>query len=111
MTLEQGDIVLIPFPYTDLTSHKRRPVVLLGAPDERGNFPCLAITSRQQHTQAVALDPSHMQQGQLPKPSWVRTGKVYTLNESLVAKHFGRLTETALRQVHSDFCMRMGCRR
>lgn len=111
MTLEPGDIVLIPFPYTDLASHKRRPVVLLGAPDERGDSPCLAITSRPQQTQAVALDPSLMQRGQLPKPSWVRTAKVYTLNVSLVAKHFGRLTETAMRRIHGDFCMRMGCRR
>ncbi|MGE4532781.1 type II toxin-antitoxin system PemK/MazF family toxin [Halomonas sp.] len=110
MTLEPGDIVLIPFPYTDLTSHKRRPVVLLDTPDERGDFPCLAITSRPQHTQAIALAPSLIEKGQLPKPSWVRIAKVYTLNTSLVAKHFGRLTAAALGQVRGDFCMRMGCR-
>src|SRR5690554_3696768 len=52
-----------------------------------------------------------MQRGQLPKPSWVRTAKDYTLNVSLVAKHFGRLTETAMRRLHGDFCMRIGCRR
>src|SRR5690554_1646930 len=52
MTLEPGDIVLIPFPYTDLASHKRRPVVLLGAPDERGDFPL------PRHHVPPAADPS-----------------------------------------------------
>lgn len=38
MMLSPSDIVQIPFPYSDLSHQKRRPVLLLTAPDAFGDF-------------------------------------------------------------------------
>jgi mRNA interferase MazF len=45
MTLDPGDIVLIPFPYSDLSSTKKRPVVVITAPDRFGDFIAAGVTS------------------------------------------------------------------
>ena len=45
MICKPGDLVGIPFPYSDLTTKKRRPVLVLTAPDRHGDFMGLAVTS------------------------------------------------------------------
>ena len=106
---QPGEVLLIPFPFSDLAASKRRPVLVLTSPDSRGDFTCLAITSQVQRQQAVPLTQDDMQKGTLPKASWIRTTKVYTLSVDLVVSRFGRLTTERFRSAHADFCQHFGC--
>ena len=38
MTHKPGDFIAIPFPYSDITTTKRRPVLVVTAPDFHGDF-------------------------------------------------------------------------
>jgi len=80
MTYQPGDVLLIPFPFSDRLASKKRPVLLLTTPDEMGDIICLPITSSIHHADGFRLLSEHFREGQLPKASWVRTGKAYTLN-------------------------------
>jgi mRNA interferase MazF len=90
---ERGDLLLIPFPFTDLSATKRRPVLALTAPDSFGDFVALPVTSRPQAEHAVALTAADLVSGSLPTASWIRTNRVVTLNSSLVVKGMGRVSE------------------
>ena len=109
MTYQRGDVVLIPFPFTDLTAHKRRPVLLLSDPDAYGDFLAVAITSQPGHADAVALDSSDFQHGVLPKPSWLRSSRLYSLHQESVVGVFGNLTPAALTRLHDEVCRQLGC--
>ena len=52
---ERGDLLLIPFPFTDLSAAKRRPVLALTAADSFGDFIALAVTSRPQTEHGLPL--------------------------------------------------------
>jgi mRNA interferase MazF len=67
MTLRRGDVVLIPFPFTDQSTRKRRPVLVLTALDEYQDFLAVAITSQPGHADAIALTDADFQEGALPK--------------------------------------------
>ena len=44
--LDAGSLVVLPFPFSDLRATKRRPVLLLTAPDGYGDFLAMAVTSQ-----------------------------------------------------------------
>lgn len=109
MTLDPGDIVLIPFPYSDLSSTKKRPVVVITAPDRYGDFIAAGVTSVAQSGNAVELDAGSLTKGRLPRKSWVRTDKLFTLSTGNVVKHFGGLKPTVLQIALSEICRKIGC--
>ncbi len=108
MMLERGDLLLVPFPFTDLSAAKRRPVLALTAPDSYGDFIALPVTSRPQAEYGLALTASDLTQGRLPAPSWVRIDRIVTLNAGLVAKVIGHVTDRILTTAVDRFCDHIG---
>lgn len=104
-----GDVVLIPFPYTDLATTKRRPVLVLRSPDAFGDFLAAAVTSQAGHKDVITLIQADFLEGFLPKPSYVRASKLYTLNERAVARRFGALTPAAFTRAQDAICTMLGC--
>ena len=84
---ERGELVLIPYPFTNLSAQKKRPVLVLTTPDKLGDFIALPVTSRSYHKKSIAI-MGKLAGGKLPKQSWVRTDRIVTLNQSLVIKSF-----------------------
>ena len=109
MTCKRGDLIGIPFPYSDLTTKKRRPVLVLTSPDRHGDFVCLAVTSVPTVEVAVAIDQKSMETGHLPMRSWIRCDKIFTLSENIIAKNYGTVCDTALQDVMERVCKYLGC--
>lgn len=92
--------MLIPVPFTDLSSAKRRPVLVLSSDTHNQSFPDVmvaAITSHFASTAAgLVIDTPDMEMGALPHRSLVRADKIYTLSQTLIVKSYGRLKQGAL---------------
>ncbi len=94
--IARGDIVLVPFPFTDLSATKRRPAVVLWADPARVDFLLAFISSqriRASEVGAVALLPTHPEfsLAGLAAPSTIRTTKLVTLSGALLRRWLGRL--------------------
>jgi mRNA interferase MazF len=111
MTCKPGDLVGIPFPYSDLTTRKKRPVLVLNHPDRHGDFTGLAVTSVSTAENAFRIDDTSLAEGHLPKPSWVRCDKIFTLSEASIVRNFGSLHPNALRQIIQLLCTFLTCRK
>lgn len=101
---EAGAWVLLPFPYSDASASKRRPVLALTRPDEHGDFIGMAVSSRSHHANVIPLHNESLIEGQLPKPSWIRTDRIVTLNAGLVIKAFAKTKSAVQRQAISMLC-------
>ena len=108
MTFERGELLLVPFPFTDLSAAKRRPVLALTSPDGFGDFVAMAVTSRPQHAHAAAIAATDLAAGALPRASWIRTDRVVTLNAGLVVKRVARLNEGIVDQAVRQLCHHLG---
>lgn len=107
--LRPGDVVLIPFPFSDLRTTKRRPVLVVGLCDKFGDFLAVAITSQPGHDDGILLSTQDFEYGTLPKTSWVRSSKLYTLNQECIATSFGTIKPTSLDKILAAICCTLNC--
>jgi mRNA interferase MazF len=101
------ELLLVPFPFTDLSATKRRPVLPLTGPDGYGDFIALPVTSRAQTQHGVRLTSADLLEGALPMQSWIRTDRIVTLNASLVVKSVGRVSARIVAAAVKGFCTRI----
>ncbi len=96
VTFEVFDVVVVPFPFTDRTTTRRRPALVLS---DAGNFnkqvgqSVLAmITSASNSDWPLDVNIQDLDSAGLPSASVVRM-KLFTLDDKLVIRKAGRLTE------------------
>jgi mRNA interferase MazF len=86
---KRGDIVLVSFPFTDLSSSKRRPALVVSPDsfnDAMKDLVLAAITSQGAEVGALTNDQSDCIDGILPKKSVVKPAKLFTMHTTLVVK-------------------------
>lgn len=105
---EQGEIVFIPFPFTDLSSTKKRPVLILSRTDynkRSADFISCGITSNIKDADySVLIENKDLSTGLLPKPSRIKINTVFTLEKSIAIKSFGKVKEHVMENVKEEFC-------
>ena len=93
-----GDVVIIPFPYSDLSQSKRRPALVLAGVG-RGDFLLCQITSKQyDDSHALSLNDSDFISGSLRRDSFIRNGMLLSANENLVVGVLGVLIMQGLQK-------------
>jgi len=100
---EQGDIVLIPIPFTNLSSHKRRPVIVISNNVYNCKTNDIVVVAMTSNPTAVdygfTITSSDLERGKLNRSGKVRVDKIYTLSQSIVVKTFGRVNPTILNTI------------
>ena len=90
-TLATGQVIIVHFPFSDLTASKLRPAVVL-ADAGRDDWILCQITSKPYgDTRAIKLEPSDVLHGSLRLVSFARPGKLFTAHASVFAGHIGDL--------------------
>ena len=96
--MKKGDIILIPFPFTDLTGQKNRPALILITADTDITVAFITSQIKWQDEHNLKLEPS-VENG-LKKTSLVRLSKLATIDNELVIGKLGNLTETEIQQLN-----------
>ncbi len=90
-----GNVLIINFPFTDGSSSKRRPVLVMKETID-GDVLIAKITSKIYNTEFdIAI--ADWQEAGLTSPSFIRMHKIQTLHSSLVFGYIGRLTTSDLK--------------
>ena len=105
ISFSQGDVVLVPFPFTDLSATKQRPALVLSPKRLNKIRPdlVLAAISSQVPTvldeDEILLSTSELGAAGLPKPSIIKLGKIFTIHQGLIRKKLGNIGEATLEDV------------
>ena len=100
-TFNQGDVIKVPFPYTDRATRKSRPalVVSSGTLEQlHGLLWVVMITSAQNSAWPKDITVSKLKQAGLPAPSVIRTVKIATI-EAVDALKIGSISPSQLKVV------------
>lgn len=97
---QQGEVVLLPFPFTDLSATKTRPAVVVSTETYHMATGALivAMITSVQHDTPYDYELKDWRAAHLLQPSWVRA-KLATLSPSLVRYKPGRLSVEDLGEV------------
>ena len=94
----RGDVVIIPFPFSDLWGSKKRPVFIIADLPGDDLIAC-QITSKAKSDQfALSLGAHDFVSGGLPIDSFIRPNKIFTVDKNLILSIAGHLTEEKIQE-------------
>ena len=95
----KGDVVVVPFPFSDLTRSKRRPALVLTELTGDDLILC-QITSQNIHDiYSIDLCDNDFESGGLNKPSNVRPNRLFTADRQIVLYKAGHLKNAKIQNV------------
>lgn len=109
-TFRQGDVVKVPFPYTDRATRQSRPALVVSTADleeVHALLWVLMITSADNRGWSGDVDINNLAAAGLPVASVIRTAKIATI-ESTDATKLGRISASALKQVRGQIAKLTG---
>jgi len=89
---EPGEVILVPFPFSDLTGVKKRPAMVLADIEVRNEIICLMLTSVKIKSEKYEYNIVKWEEAGLLKPTVARIHRLFTLHRNMVNKKLGRLT-------------------
>lgn len=102
MAFQRGDVVLLPFPFTDLSGRKVRPAVVLSSAGYHASEPDLILGALTTNLSAATAPVDYIladwQTANLRFPSAFKP-LLFTLEPALILHTVGRLSETDLAEV------------
>ena len=96
--LVKGDIAVLPFPFSDLSSTKKRPALVLAALTG-DDIICCQITSKARLDEyAISLEDSNLVMGSLHQSSMIRPNKIFTADRSSILHKVGVLEDAKMKE-------------
>jgi len=103
MKFKQKEIVLVPFPYSNLSSIKNRPVLILSNDNfnySHNDLLVAVITSKMYiDDYSVEIDNNSLEYGILPEKSVIKTSKLFTVSKDIIIKKFSILKDEKFDEV------------
>ena len=92
----KGSVVLVPFPFSDLSQSKLRPAEVLAHTAKNDLILCQITSKSYSDSEAIELNDNSFRAGSLNRRSYAHPCKLFTANESLIISTIGQLKEQSL---------------
>lgn len=99
VTLSPASIVVMPFPFSDLSGTKLRPAVVLADTGHNDWLLCQITSNAYRDSVSIRLTNADLKLGTLSAVSYARPIKLFTANESLVIKRIAILKDEPFKAI------------
>ncbi|MGH9855333.1 MAG: type II toxin-antitoxin system PemK/MazF family toxin [Blastocatellia bacterium] len=95
----KGEVVVIPFPFSDLTISKPRPALVVA--ELRGDdvILCMITTPNRPDGYSIPLSASDFASGSIHHDSFIRPNRLFTGDSNIITKAIGKLSATKMAEV------------
>ncbi len=90
-----GEVVLVPFPFSDLSKSKMRPAIVLAGVGRYDWVLCQVTSNPYGDEKSIRLTRQDFRHGELRVTSYARPGNLFTANQGLIANTVGILDKPA----------------
>jgi mRNA interferase MazF len=95
----KGDVVIFPFPFSDLSSTKKRPALVIAALSGDDAILCQITSKSIKDLYAISLLESDFKSGSLQQESNIRPNRLFTADSSLILSTIGHLVDAKVVEV------------
>ncbi len=103
--IEQGDLLLIPFPFSDQSGRKVRPVIVISNNEFNANSDDIIVVgvtstfSRDKYT--LSLTNKDLEAGRLISSCYVKVENILKIGKGLIIKRIGKINKSKLKSIIS----------
>src|SRR3989338_8829155 len=94
----KGDVVVIPFPFSDLSTSKKRPALVLAGLEGDDLILCQITSEARFDKYSIELKNTEFKQGKLNIKSMIRPNRLFTADRSLIQYKVGSLKNEKLKE-------------
>lgn len=95
----KGDVVVVPFPFSDLTHSKRRPALVVSKLEGDDLILCQITSQSIKDNYAISLADKDFEMGGLKQSSNVRPNRIFTADSHIVLYKVGNLKMEKLKEI------------
>jgi len=92
----KGDVVVLEFPFSDLSDTKRRPALVLATIAGDDVILCQITSQSAGDDYSIALNPADFVSGGLNRPSRIRPNRLFTADAGIIVYRAGRISDAKL---------------
>lgn len=97
--LVKGDIVVIPFPYSDLSNTKRRPAFVITTFPNMEVILCQITSQKPIDGYSIKINNSDFADGSLHQESFIRINRIFTADQNIVLYKAGSLQSNLTEEI------------
>ncbi|MBI2548681.1 type II toxin-antitoxin system PemK/MazF family toxin [Candidatus Woesearchaeota archaeon] len=106
MEVKQKEIVLLPYPFSDLTGKKVRPAVIVSNDAfNKKSADCIMVpltTVIKDEPYSIEIDQQDLSSGRLLKPSRIRVDKIFAVEKNLITMKIGVLNLITFEKIKQE---------
>ena len=95
----KGDVVVIPFPFSDLSQAKRRPALVVTDLISEYLILCQITSQNVSDKYAISLNDGDFQSGSLKRKSNIRPNRIFTADANIILYKIGHVKNDKLDEV------------
>jgi mRNA interferase MazF len=95
----KGDVVILNFPFSNLSATKRRPAFVLADLENEDIILCQIASKPAKNEYSVKIEQSDFDDGSLPHDSFVRADKIFTADKKLILYKAGHIAQEKMRLI------------
>jgi mRNA interferase MazF len=95
----KGDVVVVPFPFSDLTLSKRRPALVISTLEGDDVILCQITSKSIKDNYALPLEDKDFEAGSINQPSNLRPNRIFTADTHIILYKVGKLNTAKLTEV------------
>jgi mRNA interferase MazF len=95
----KGDVVVIPFPFSDLSQSKRRPALVIAPLEGDDVILCQLTIKTIKDAYAISVEDTDFTSGNLKQPGNIRPNRLFTADTHIILYRVGSIKKEKLAQV------------
>ena len=95
----KGDVVVVPFLFSDLSQSKRRPALVITPLEGNDNILCQITSKNISDNYAISIDDVDFESGSLKQVSNIRPNRLFTADNQIILYRLGSIKKEKLTQL------------